>query len=108
MTKGRGTTQAERIEIVSECIANGKDYGKAADRHGVSYQQVYSWVGKYEARGVDGLPGRRGKGKDGASMSGAERLLALLKLKESENDRLRMENDLLKKLAELERGWDGD
>jgi transposase-like protein len=41
MTKGRTTTLEERIEIVSHCIANNKDYGKTIERYGVSYQQIY-------------------------------------------------------------------
>lgn len=51
MTKGL-TTLDERIEIVSYCIANGKDYGAAIEKYGVSYQQVYNWVRKYEEKGV--------------------------------------------------------
>lgn len=108
MTQGRRTTQEERVEIVSYCIANDKDYGKTIDRYGVSYQQIYSWVRKYEADGVDGLCDRRGKRKDEASMSEVEKLRARIKLKEAENYQLRMENDLLKKLAELEGGWDDE
>ena len=108
MTQGRRTTQEERVEIVSYCIANDKDYGKTIDRYGVSYQQIYSWVRKYEADGVDGLCDRRGKRKDEASMSEVEKLQARIKLKEAENYQLRMENDLLKKLAELEGGWDDE
>ena len=106
MTKGRKTTQEERVEIVSYCLTNGKDYGRTIDRFGVSYQQIYSWVRKYETKGVDGLSDRRGKRQDEASMTEVEKLRAQVKLKEAENYRLRMENDLLKKLAELERGWD--
>lgn len=108
MTRGRGTTIQERIEIVSHCIANNKDYGKTIEQYGVSYQQIYSWVRKYEKGGPDGLADRRGKRKDEASMTEAERLRAQLKLKEAENLRLLMENELLKKLEALERGWDKD
>ena len=107
MNKGRKTTQEERIEIVGYCIANDKKYGETIERYGVSYQQLYSWVKKYEASGVEGLSDRRGKRKDEASMSETEKLKAQIKLKEAENYRLRMENDLLKKLAELERRWGG-
>lgn len=108
MAKGKKTTQEERIESVSHCIANNKDYGLTIEMYGVSYQQIYSWVRKYEADGIDALSDRRGKRKDGASMSEMERLVAQLKLKEAENLRLQMENDLLKKLAALERGIDED
>ncbi len=106
MTKGIKTTQDERIEIVSHCIANSKNYGKTILRYGVSYQQIYSWVKKYEADGVDALLDRRGKRKDKASMSEVERLHAQLKLAVAENLRLQMENELLKKLEALERGID--
>ena len=41
-------------------------------------------------------------------MSEVEKLRARIKLKEAENYQLRMENDLLKKLAELEGGWDDE
>jgi len=103
MSKGRKTTHEERIEIVSHCIATNKNYGQTVEQYGVSYQQIYGWVRKYETNGVDGLCDRRGKRKDEASMSEFEKLRAQLKLKEAENLRLRMENDLLKKLDALER-----
>lgn len=105
MIKGRRTTQEERIEIVSFCLANDKDYGKTIDEFGVSYQQIYSWVRKYEKKGVDGLSDRRGKRRDEASMTEVEKLRAQVKLKEAENRRLRIENDALKKLKELEGMW---
>jgi len=104
MTKGRETTLEERIEMVSHCIANNKDYGKTIEQYGVSYQQIYGWVRKYEKDGAGGLADRRGKHKDVASMTEVERLKAQLKLKEAENLRLQMENELLKKLKALERG----
>ena len=103
MAKGRNTTLDERIEIVSYCISNNLDYGKAIERYGISYQQVYGWVRKYVAEGPDGLVDRRGKRKDETTMTEVEKLKAQLKLKEAENMRLQMENDLLKKLEEIER-----
>jgi len=108
MVKGRKTTLEERIELVSHCIANNKDYGKTAEQYGISYQQIYSWVRKYEKEGAEGLADYRGKRKDEASMTEVEKLRAQLKLKEAENLRLQMENELLKKLEALERGIDGD
>ena len=103
MVKGRDTTYDERIEIISFCIANNKDYGKTIEHYNVSYQQIYGWVRKYENDGVDGLVDRRGKRKDESSMNEVERLRAQLKLKEAENLRLQIENELLKKLEEIER-----
>jgi len=108
MTKGRNTTLDERIEIVGHCISNNKDYGKTIEQYGVSYQQIYVWVRKYENDGPEGLADRRGKRKDKACMTEIERLRAQLKLKEAENQRLQMEIELLKKLEALERGWDKD
>lgn len=53
MVKGRKITLKERIEIVSDCISNNRDYGKTIDTYGVSYQQIYAWVRKYEKAGAD-------------------------------------------------------
>lgn len=103
MTKGRPTTLEERIEIVSYCIEKGRDYAAAIDKYQVSYQQIYSWVRKYEASGVDGLRDKRGKRKSVEEMSEVERLLAENKLLMAENKRQEMEIDILKKLQELER-----
>ena len=104
MTKGRKTTLEERIDIVSHCIANNNDYGLTIDKYSISYQQIYAWVRKYEAGGVDALSDRRGKRKDESAMTEVDKLRAQLKLQKAENLRLQMENDLLKKLEELERG----
>jgi transposase-like protein len=108
MTKGRKTTQEERVDIVSHCIANNKDYGKTIDQYSVSYQQIYGWVNKYEKNGVSGLVDRRGKRKNEDIMTEVEKLKAQLKLNEAENLRLQMENELLKKLEALERGIDAN
>ena len=108
VAKGRVTTLEERIEIVCHCISNNKNYGKTIEQYGVSYQQIYTWVRKYEKDGPEGIADRRGKRKAVASMSEVERLRAQLKLKEAENLRLQMENNLLKKLEALERWWDKD
>ena len=104
MTKGRRTTLEERIEIVSHCIAHNKDYGKTIERYNVSYQQIRGWIRKYEQDGPEALVDRRGKRKEVTAMTEIEKLQAQLKLKEAENLRLQMENELLKKLEALERG----
>lgn len=62
MTKGRQTTLKGRVEIVQYTLARDKDYHGAAEKYGVSYQQVYSWVKKYESGGTAALEDRRGKG----------------------------------------------
>lgn len=91
MTKGRKTTYEERIEIVSFCIENHKDYQLAADTYQVSYQQVYSWVRKYEAQGVESLTDKRGRTKPEAEMTELEKLRAENKLLKTQNKRQEME-----------------
>ena len=104
MTTGRKTTYQERIEIVSFCIANANDYNSTANKYNVSYQQVYTWVRKYNKNGHNALVDRRGKNKDFEELSESEKFASQLKLLEAENRRLKMENDFLKKLEEIERG----
>ena len=103
MTNGRKTTYEERTEIVAFCISNNDDYQATADKFKVSYQQVYTWVRKYEANGYEALMDRRGKRKEAVELTESEKLSAQLKLIESENTRLKMEIDFLKKLKEVER-----
>lgn len=103
MTRGRLTTLDERIEIVSYCIAKGKNYGAAIEKYRVSYQQIYSWVCKYEEKGVDGLIDKRGKRKPLNEMTEMERLRAENKILKAENKQKEMEIAVLKKLAEIER-----
>ena len=103
MTNGRKTTYEERIEIVSFCIANNEAYQATADKFKVSYQQVYAWVQKYKVNGYNALIDRRGKHKEADELTESEKFSAQLKLIEAENRRLKMENDFLKKLKEVER-----
>ena len=109
MTKGRKTTQEERSQIVAFCIEHGKDYALTVETYQVSYQQIYSWVRKYEASGVEGLVDRRGKTKPEDELTEAERLrqenrMLQAKLKDKE-----MEIALLKKLRELRGGgWSAE
>jgi len=63
MTKGRKTTQEERAKIVAFCIEHNYDYGLTVETYEASYQQIYSWVRKYEEGGVDRLRDNRGRTK---------------------------------------------
>lgn len=104
MKKGRKTTLEERTEIVAFCIANGKDYGLAAEKYGISYQQIYSWVRKYETKGAEGLADRRGKAKPEEELTEADKLRMENKILQAKIKDMEMENAILKKLRELRGG----
>ena len=103
MTKGRKTTFEERIEIVKACLTNEKDYKTTAAQYDVTYQQVYQWVRKFEDGGEVSLQDRRGRIKSVDEYTPEEKLRLKIKKIERENERLRAENLLLKKLEEIER-----
>ena len=105
MTKGRNTTYEERVEIVSYCIENGNDYTATIEKYGVSYQQIYSWVRKYNEKGAEGLVDKRGKRKPESEMTELEKLRAENRMLAARNKRLETENAVLKKLEEIERRW---
>lgn len=104
MKQGRETTKEERLEIVKDCLASGKNYGEMALKYRVSYQQVRTWTLRFEEMGEAGLEDRRGKRKKDqtprteleAAQIEIERLKHKLYMAE-------MERDLLKKLDEIER-----
>jgi transposase len=104
MTIGRTTTWQERIEIAMYCIEHQHNYHKTADTFQVSYQQVYQWVKKYESGGQDALQDGRGK-KHSPEILTMEQQHAIDRKKlEHENERLRAENAILKKLWDMQRG----
>lgn len=99
----RKTTIEERKEIVNYCINHNRDYKGTASIYKVSYNQVYSWVRKYDAHGEEGLTDRRGCHKTDEEVDELERL-------RRENNRLKrqlqekdMLAELLKKVQEFER-----
>lgn len=104
MGKARQTTMEERLEIVMECLANDKNYGATASKHQCSYRQVFNWVQRYEKMGAAGLEDRRGR-RIGSQppRSTEEELRDKIAELERRNRSLQMENDILKKLEELER-----
>ena len=80
MTKGRETTQAERIAVAKACLANGKNYGEAA------------------------LEDRRGqRKKDQKPRTELEQAQIEIEQLKHKLKMLEMENRLLKKLEEIER-----
>lgn len=104
MRQGRQTTFEERVEIVNYTIAHEKDYQAAIEKFGVSYQQVYSWVRKFEQEGRQGLLDRRGKGLETKpNLSPEEKRQLKIKQLEERNRYLEMELGLLKKLDDITR-----
>ena len=99
------TTEKERAEIVAFCIEHGKNYPLTIKTYGVSYQQIYAWVRKYEEKGVAGLVDGRGRNKPESEMTEVEKLRVQNKLLQAQIKDKEMEIALLKKLKELER-WD--
>lgn len=104
MKTTRTTTQEERIQIVKECYASGKNYGEVALKYGVSYQQVRNWTLRYEELGEVGLEDRRGKRrKDQAPRTELENALIEIDRLKYKLYKAEMERDLLKKLDEVVR-----
>lgn len=103
MTKGRKTSFEERIEIVEYCIEHQRNYHQTAEAFAVSYQQIYSWVKKYEALGVKGLQDKRGRTKPVEEMTEIERLRLENRMLKAENRSHEIEVAFLKKLQEVER-----
>lgn len=104
MTKGRETTQAERVAVAKACIANGKNYGEAAIQHNVSYQQARSWTLKYIKGGESALEDRRGqRTAQQQPRTPEEKMKIRIAQLEHELYLVKMERDLLKKLDEIER-----
>ena len=99
----KNTTFEERVRIVEECISTGCDYTSIAIKYECSYGQVYSWVKKYQAKGIDGLYDRRGKNKIVEELSEIEKLKIENRLLKAQTKKQQMEIDFLKKLDEIER-----
>lgn len=97
------TSIEDKMKIVRYCINNNNDYGKTAKLYEVSYQQVYQWVNKYKNGGQDALIDRRCRNKIDEELTTEEKQQRELKRLALENERLRAENEFLKKLEELER-----
>lgn len=104
MKQGRETTFEERLQIVRECIAGGKNYGEMALKYQVSYQQVRNWTLRFEDLGEAGLEDRRGRRKkDQTPRTELERAQIEIEQLKHKLYLAEMERDLLKKLDELER-----
>lgn len=96
MRKGRNTNYEERIEIVEYCLKNGLDHIDTANEYEVSYQQVYSWVSKYNDKGIISLKNNRGSSKSLEDMDEVEKLKAENKLLKPKIERFQIEVELKK------------
>ena len=108
MSKGRKTTFEERVAIVSFCIEHDRDFIGTVREYGVSYEQIYSWVRKYEQGGADAFVDRRDMRKPQPAweeLTETERLQAENRLLKAENEELKLANRLLKKVRDLEGSW---
>ncbi|MEI3078474.1 MAG: hypothetical protein V8T00_03940 [Oscillospiraceae bacterium] len=104
MKQGRSTTQEERVQIVKDCLASGKNYGEMALK-----VQGELLVGTYldaavRGDGESGLEDRRGKRKkDQVPRTELEKAQIEIEQLKHKLYLAEMERDLLKKLDEIER-----
>ena len=104
MGKSRKVTQEEKLTIVKDCIASGENYGAMAKKYAVSYQQVRNWTIRFKEYGEAGLEDRRGqRKKDQQPRTELEEAQIEIERLKHKLYMAEMENNLLKKLAELER-----
>lgn len=101
--KSEKKTQSEKIQIVKDFLETGMSYKESAEKHHVSYNNVYSWVQKYKQHGPDGLIDGRGRGKPSTVQTDEEKLQAENAALKARNEYLEAENAALKKLDEVER-----
>ena len=105
MKTPHNTTHEERIKIAKECLENGNNYGKIAQKYNISYQQVYTWTKDYSTLGQAAFEDCRGKRlAKQEPRTEIEAMKIRMAQLEHELYMTRMERDLLKKLKELERG----
>lgn len=94
--QGKKNNTGRARKIVAFCIEHGKDYPLTIQTYGVSYQQIYAWVRKYEEKGIDGLRDGRGRTKPADEMSAEERLRMENRILKAQLKDAEMENKLLK------------
>ena len=102
MAEKEKLSQEQKLQAVLYCLEHQLDYRQTSEQYKITYQQIYSWVKKYQENGEAGLLDRRGKRRPPSEYSEEEKAAAKLRQLEAENRRLQMENDFLKKLNELE------
>lgn len=98
-------TVEDRLQAVLACLDGGQQLGDVAQAYQVEVQTLRSWVKKYQKLGATGLEDRRGRRLADQTPRSRDEALRI------ENARLKQENELLKielylrkKVKELERG----
>ncbi len=100
-----GYTLEDRIQSVKEHLYQGKSVLEIAAEYRVEETTVRTWVKKDQTMGIAGLEDRRGhRTAQQTPRTAVEELRVRNAQLEREIYLLKMENDLLKKLKELERG----
>ena len=103
MTKGRKTSFDERLEIAKYCLEHQRDIKNTASLYKCSYDQVYSWLKKYEVDGEEGLQDKRGIRKKQEELSDLEKAQRQIAKLEREKEEFKRKYELLKKAETLER-----
>lgn len=103
----RTYTLEERVQAVEAHLKGGKSFSELSAEYGTTAQVIRNWIKRYQEMGVAGLEDRRGQRLAAQKPRTAEEELRVRNAQlEREIYLLKMENDLLKKLKELERGED--
>ena len=97
-------TTEERLEAVLACLEGGRALKEAAQAYQVEVQTLRSWVKKYQELGSAGLEDRRGKRLADQTPRSRDEALRIENARlKKENELLKMELYLRKKVQELER-----
>ena len=98
-------TQEERLRAVVAHLERGQSIPEVAKAYGLPAQLVHSWVKKYRAQGFAGLEDRCGKRLSKQTPRDKEEALRIENARlQEENELLRLELYLRKKLETLGRG----
>ncbi len=103
MAERRKTSFNERLEIVKYCLDHERRIADTAALYKCSYAQVYSWLKKYEADGIEALKDNRGKRKKEEELTELEKAQRTIAKLEREKEEFKRKYELLKKAEETER-----
>ena len=98
-------TVEERLQAMLSCLDGGQPLGDVAQAYQVEKATLRSWVKKYQELGPAGLEDRRGKRLADQTPRSRDEALRIENARlKKENELLKMELYLRKKVQELERG----